>query len=106
MKPLELTIYPHSKKHLNTNWLTFYEAPDGLMTAGRSGELPAGKHLTDAELAAEFEAARCDYLLIQHTGSVWTPLGETWLMNPQDAGNRVGTLHRFATAPHYYQEQE
>lgn len=62
------------------------------------------KRLTDAELAAEFEAARCDYLLSHPTGHFWAPLEETWPRDHASAGRRATTLLRFATLPHYDEE--
>jgi len=64
------------------------------------------KRFTDAELAAEFEAARCDAMLLQHTEHVWSPLGETWSMEPDNIRSRAQTLLRFASRPHYFEEQE
>lgn len=97
----ELTIFPKLPRTPGpgTGWADLRRDQD------RECQLAHDKRFSDAELAAEFEAARCDYLLMQHTGGVWTPLGETWPMNPQDTGHRVGTLHRFATAPHYYESE-
>lgn len=62
------------------------------------------KRLTEPELAAEFEAARCDYLLSQQSGHFWAPLGETWPSDHESAGRRTSTLLRFATLPHYDEE--
>lgn len=62
------------------------------------------KRFTDAELAAEFEAARCDYLLSEASGHFWAPLGETWPSDHASAGRRASTLLRFATRNHYDQE--
>ena len=59
------------------------------------------KRFADAELAAEFEAARCDYLIQQTTGSYWAPPGETWPTDPVSVGRRTATLLHFASRPHY-----
>ena len=101
MKPLELTIYP------------IWDAGDGTLYAdhpARQWPTNVGyevyrKRLTDAELAAEFEAARCDYLLSQASGHFWAPLGETWPSDHKSAGRRTTTLLRFATLPHYDEDQ-
>lgn len=99
-KPLELEIHPHSRKHLNTNWLSFYETPDGLMTAGRSGVLPAAKHLTDAELAAEYWAP----IFIHFPDpTVWD---RDYEGTSAEMRRRSATLHRFATTPHYFEADQ
>lgn len=59
------------------------------------------KRLTDAELAAEFEACRCDYMIQHATGSYWAPLGETWPHDQKSVGRRTSALMRFAILPHY-----
>ena len=95
MKPLELTVYPKmgSVYYDDEAHCTWSET----MVYGLSVE----KRLTDAELAAEFEAARCDYLLSEKTGHFWAPLGETWPSDHESAGRRASTILRFATADHY-----
>ena len=103
-KPLELQIYPLlpevgqrgrpgyivGRRHVEQSWVT---------------EMSERKRLTDAELAAEFESARCDYLLSRDTGTYWAPLGETWPNDHASAGRRASTLLRFASSEHYDEEQ-
>lgn len=104
--PLELVIHPHSKKHLNTNWLTFYDTPDGLMTAGLFGDLPAAKRFTDAELAAEWHRHDHTFDLLTEGIGVET-FGKDYIRgsaHEERALNQRNTLHRFATAPHYFEE--
>lgn len=71
--------------------------PEALATGGKD------KRFSDAELAAEFEAARCDAMVARAngTGTYWTPLGDTWSNNIHDAQDRAMTLLRFATEPHH-----
>lgn len=103
MKPLELTIYPFQNEQYPSGYRI---ERDGYITRHGAANRAESKHLTDAELAAEFEAARCDAMILRATGACWAPLGETWLMSPDAIRGRAQTLLRFATAPHYYEEQE
>ena len=59
------------------------------------------KRFTEAELCAEFEAARCDWMLTNATGDYWSPLGDGWSHDQQAVMDRTTTLLRFATADHY-----
>lgn len=59
------------------------------------------KRFTEAELCAEFEAARCDWMLADQTGSYWSLLGDTWSHDPDAVSNRVQTLLRMATSQHH-----
>jgi len=67
--------------------------------------LARDKRFRDAELAAEFEASRCDAMVARANNSetYWAPLGETWPNTYKDAAERTITLMRFATSPHYDQ---
>ena len=56
---------------------------------------------SDAELAAEFEAARCDAMMARGSGHFWAPLGETWSSDYESAMHRSMTLLRFASAEHF-----
>ena len=107
-KSLELTIYPHHPKHLNTNWLTMYVTPDGPMAAGRGGVLPAAKHFTDAQLAAEVWRETDEYT--RTAGQVLYQRGALengHLLNHFKETERRGhTLTRFATTPHYFEVDE
>lgn len=59
------------------------------------------KRLTNAELAAEYESARCDALLVQETGHYWQSIECTWSQDTERVHERERTLIRFATLPHY-----
>ena len=59
------------------------------------------KRFTDAELCAEFESARCDWIMADATGDYWSPLGDGWSHDQQSVTDRVMTLLRFASAPNY-----
>jgi hypothetical protein len=95
-KPLELVIYPKLERPMTGAEIMPYREQ-----WQREAALSQTKHLTDAELAAEFESCRCDYLIQQATGSYWTPLGDTWPNDHESVGRRTSTLLRFATLPHY-----
>lgn len=101
MKPLELTIYPKLERPTTGAEIMPYREQ-----WQRESALQGAKHLTDAEMAAEFEAARCDYLISATTGNFWSPLGETWPSDHASAGRRAATLLRFATLPHYDEVDE
>ena len=58
------------------------------------------KRFAEAELCAEFEAARCDSMVQRATGSYWAPLGETWPTDPESVSRRTSTLLHFASSPH------
>ena len=74
-----------------------YVTPDGPMTAGRGGELPAAKHFTDAELAAEYWAP----IFIHFPDpTVWD---RDYAGTSAEMSRRSATLHRFATTPHYFE---
>lgn len=79
MKPLTLTVYPKSPSRPGPGkgWADWRRDRD------RECKQAHEKRFTDAELAAEYHAAR----------------GFEPLM-------RVSTLARFARTPHYYEEQE
>lgn len=101
MKPLELTAYP-----LDTNFPRGYKLPrDTRITIRAADRMAVEKRLTTPELAAEYESARCDYLLQVQAGNYWAPLGDTWSGEPDDVLNRAMTLLRFATLPHYDEKE-
>ena len=66
------------------------------------------KRFTDAELAAEFEASRCDAMVAKaaHAPTYWAPLGETWENTYDAATERTMTLLRFALNPHFDEPPE
>lgn len=107
MKPLELTIYPRVTRKMpesirdDAGWSTYY---DGLEERRQQYLRQQAKRLTEAELCAEFEAARCDAMIQSQTGGCWQPLGYTWPMDPSAIHNRAQTLLRFASSPHYFEE--
>ena len=103
MTALELIIYPFQNEQYPSGYRI---KRDGFITRIGASRRAESKHLTDAELAAEFESARCDAMIQRATGSCWAPLGETWSMKPEAIQQRAQTLLRFARAPHYYEEQE
>ena len=104
-KPLELTIHPHDPKRLNTNWLTMYVTPDGPMAAGRSGVLPAAKHLTDAELAAEYWRADGGSLIVAEYSALdgWFNDDGAEYLSWDAADHWRQTIARFTTTPHHFQ---
>lgn len=102
MKPFELTVYPpltDTEKMsvsltLSTGLNVWHTPPPGFLESKR-------KRLTNAELAAEYESARCDALLLRHVGYYWAPLNDTWAPDQESVDKRANTLLRFATLPHY-----
>lgn len=110
MKPLELTVYPplsrFTKQIVAWNLEQGYEAYRGISAEMHAPGLLAmqAKRLTEAELAAEFESARCDSMIQSQTGRCWQPLGYTWPMDSESIHDRAQTLLRFATSPHYCED--
>lgn len=102
MSELTLTIYPRQPRTPGpgTGWADWRRDQD------RECRMAHDKRFSDAELAAEYESARCDAMMQSHTGSCWAPYNETWDMRPEPIRLRERTLLRFAVAPHYYEEQE
>ena len=102
MTALELTIYPKqpSRPGPGKGWADWRRDQD------RECKLAHDKRFSDAELAAEYEAARCDYMIQRATGSCWAPLFDTWAMDPESIQKRAQTLLRFASRDHYYEETE
>ena len=100
MKPLELNAYPKDDggdyRHPEFGYKIW---PDDLEVFADQ------KRLLNSELAAEYESARCDYLLQVQAGNYWAPLGDTWSSEPDDVLNRAMTLLRFATLPHYDEKE-
>ena len=100
-KPLELTIYPHSKKHFNSNWLSFYITPGGLMAAGQGGVIPASKRLSESELAAEWHANEVEsWRMVSRRPEFYN------IDVAEKLEARESTLRRFATNPHYFEATE
>lgn len=97
-KPLELTIYSYE----DGPWDLF----GTYFNRQRADRMAEVKRLTEAELCAEYEAARCDAMIQSATGQCWQPLGYTWPMDPESIHNRARTLLRFATHPHYFEATE
>lgn len=96
-KPLELTVYPIWDDGFGTLY-----ADKGDRTRPTSvGYMQVVKRLTEPELCAEYESARCDALVQYATGRCWQPLGYTWPMDPESIYDRAQTLLRFASNPHY-----
>jgi hypothetical protein len=87
MKPLELTVYPLDER---------------MDLAAKACRLMKAKRFTDAELAAEAfreKSMRLSFLL--HAKDA-TGGGEVfWLVSADKANERLLTLNRFATLPHY-----
>lgn len=81
-RPLELTIYPAQDGHAGV------DEPDCLVC--RADDARDAKHLTEAELAAEYWSAACEGAL-ELAGEI----------EETDAPIRALTLRRFATLPHY-----
>lgn len=105
-KPLELTIYPpRATEPLPTD--PDWRGWDSWWHWNHVEQLDAHqrmmKRLTEAELCAEFESARCDAMIQSQTGRCWQPFGYTWPMDPESINNRAQALLRFATHPHYFE---
>ena len=111
MIPFELTEYP---KTCTCNFEEpSEEFPSGvtnvplscLMHGARVAIFAKLKRLTHAELAAEYESARCDALLVQATGHYWQSIECTWSQDTEPVYERERTLLRFATLPHYDEKE-
>ena len=97
MKPLKLTVYP-----LDPAFPRGYKLPrDTRITFAAANRMAKEKRLTSVELAAEYESARCDAMLMHHANYYWAPLGDTWSSEPEAIDRRAQTLLRIARAPHY-----
>lgn len=96
MKPLELTVYPKLERPLYGHQIEGYR-----QQVKAEIELREAKRFTDAELAAEYyrmdglcrkeqwiEAVRDDYCEAERRGQAMMY-------------DRLNTLYRFATLPHY-----
>ena len=107
LKPLELTICPVGVEFEDGpgNLSRTYMTPHGEVTGWQADRMSKQKRLTAPELAAEYESARCDYLLQVQAGNYWAPLDDTWSSEPDDVLNRAMTLLRFATLPHYDEKE-
>lgn len=101
MKPLALTIYPPVDD--SPSWPEYRNWFRGRMAERDAAE---AKRFTEAELCAEFEAARCDLMILTHTGNYWSSPFETCPTNESAVRNRADTMLRFATSPHYFEEAE
>lgn len=100
LKPLELTIYP-----LELTFPAGYKLPRDMRITYRAADrMAAEKRLTEPELAAEYESARCDAMLMSYADYFWAPLGDTWSSDPATIDRRAQTMLRFATLPHYNEE--
>ena len=107
-KPLVLTIYPRPRmKASHQGPAPYLDLASGrLVSEHGANMLAAPKRLTEAELCAEFESARCDAMIQSQTGRCWQPLGYTWPMDPESIHGRAQTLLRFAISPHYFEVDE
>ena len=105
MRPLELTIYPFQTERYPSGYRI---ERDGYITRHGATRRAESKHLTDTELAAEYWHRTAHFnkqqwveeVLIQQGEPAWSD--EKWAA----IAAPLNTLHRFATAPHYYEEQE
>lgn len=95
MNDLELAAFPKMGK------LYVDERSNRMWNVAEVDQIASKKRFTDAELAAEFEAARCDAMMARGSGTFWAPLGETWPNDLASASERCSTLLRIATADHY-----
>jgi hypothetical protein len=100
MKPLELTVCGK----LEYFGVTFgYETPERHATS-EADDMAAVKRFTDTELVAEFHASTMDSRI---SGDLWRNYpGESHLH--YDYMRRIDqefTIHRFATLPHYDDDQ-
>lgn len=107
MKPLELTVYPRVARRMpesirdDAGWDTYY---DGLEELRQQYLRQQAKRLTEAELCAEYESARCDAMVVLNTGRCWSSPYHSWPMDKRSTLNRASTLLRFALTPHYFEE--
>jgi hypothetical protein len=85
-KPLELTVYPRLERPNTGAEIMPYREQ-----WRREEALKQSKHLTDAELAAEYH----------HQGHVFMLNGSTRAPDAQRQAAIWDALHRFATIPHY-----
>lgn len=112
MKSLELTIYPFVDR-----WVDYtcdiggrtvsgssreygYETPHGVWRGDEFEE----KRLTDAELAAEYWRTGQDEAYITE-GIIWKGICDGWSTSESAALHRSYVIRRFATLPHYDEEQ-
>lgn len=92
------------ENHMTLTWFEKMPSTDAYRVNGHFAPyavLARPIRFSDAELAAEFEAARCDAMMARESGHFWAPLGETWPSDYQSAMQRSMTLLRFATADHF-----
>lgn len=102
MKPLALEVFPWVDRWAERSIVNFrgetvkynhreqgYDTPQGVLPCGDS------KHLTDAELSAEFH---------QQAAYVEARTHQTTVAHDQRNRDRLDTLRRFATLPDYDQE--
>lgn len=104
MKPLELTIHPKSpaRPGPGKGWVDHKRDQD------RECRLAHEKRFSDAELAAEWHRQDHTFDQIAEGYGVET-FGKDYACghsHEERALNQRNTLHRFATARHYYEEQE
>lgn len=112
-KPFELTIFEKEPGRYGREPL--YNSPDGFWAyaASHVDGYAANKHLTDAELAAEYWGVRATLeggLITSHDLTVpWRSNCAAIRDSMTPAGQRireqVDTLLRFATLPHYDEDQ-
>lgn len=103
MKPFELTVYPIVDRIPDGPGIVtrIYGTEHGGIYDWQAERMAKEKRLTNAELAAEYESARCDALLVQATGHYWQSIECTWSQDTERVNERERTLIRFETLPHY-----
>ena len=92
MDPLELTIYPFQNEQYPSGYRI---KRDGFITRIGATRRAEPKHLTDAELAAEWWRSERDLTIHWYDAMACSYLTR-----------ECATLLRFATHPHYYEETE
>jgi hypothetical protein len=93
-KPLELTIFPRLERpRTGAEIMPFWEQ------WRREAALQGSKHLTDADLAAEFHQQ--DYYCGQKLEGYGVAHNGDSLGSEEEEIERLRILYRFATLPHY-----
>ena len=87
-----LTVFPRHPSAPDTYYINGAWAPAAITAVE--------KRFTDAELAAEYWRTSTDAAYITE-GITWKDMCDGWSANEDDALERYGTLHRFATLPQH-----